>query len=257
MITLVKQELFKLIKKKSTLVLSILLVLLMIFYAVLARRYPEILTPGPLFANMYGSTEWIIFFLIAAASSIVAMEFQFGTIKNLLYRSYSRGEVIVSKWLTLFLYSLYFYALSFVVSVILKLVLFPSISFADGMSGGQTLLQQLLQNAFGNYIGTWLIISLVLMLACFFNSSGAAISAGLVFYFASSIISGIQFVAIERWEWVKWNPFNMLNLSSQIGNEELLEPMTHVSTNAMLAGNLVYIALFLFLGYFVFKRKNV
>ncbi|HBL3868763.1 TPA: ABC transporter permease, partial [Enterococcus faecium] len=81
--------------------------------------------------------------------------------------------------------------------------------------------------------------------------------AGIVFYFASSIISGILIALIQKWEWIKWNPISMLNLQNQIGNEEIMKQLTHLSTNQMLFGNLAYIVLFLALGYLVFKRKNV
>ncbi len=47
----------------------------------------------------------------------------------------------------------------------------------------------------------------------------------------------------------------MLNLQNQIGNEEIMKQLTHLSTNQMLFGNLAYIVLFLALGYLVFKRK--
>ncbi|HAP6872918.1 TPA: ABC transporter permease, partial [Enterococcus faecium] len=53
------------------------------------------------------------------------------------------------------------------------------------------------------------------------------------------------------------NPISMLNLQNQIGNEEIMKQLTHLSTNQMLFGNLAYIVLFLALGYLVFKRKNV
>lgn len=37
--------------------------------------------------------------MIAACSSIIAMEFQYGTIKELLYRKYYRGQILISKWI--------------------------------------------------------------------------------------------------------------------------------------------------------------
>ena len=58
---------------------------------------------------------------------------------------------------------------------------FPSISFTEKVSTGQTLIQSLFTYTLGSYIGLWLILSLVLMIACFINSSGASISAGIVF----------------------------------------------------------------------------
>ena len=118
--------------------------------------------------------------------------------------------------------------------MIVKIALFPSIRFTQTLENGQTLLKALMLNTLGSYIGLWLILSLVLMLACFINSSGAAISAGIVFYFASSIVSGILTAVIAKWEWVKWNPISMLNLQNQLGNEKIMEPLTHLSTNQFL-----------------------
>ncbi len=36
-----------------------------------------------------------------------------------------------------------------------------------------------------------------------------------------------------------------------------MEPLTHLSTNQLLMGNVVYIVIFLVLGYVVFKKKNI
>ena len=246
MTLLIKQELFKLIKKKSTAVLSVLLVALLIGTALLAKKYTTIIDPVEMTAQLFSATSWIVFIMIAAASTIISMESQYGTLKNLLYRKYSRGEILVSKWITLVIYSIYLYLLAIIVTVLMKLILFPSISFTEKISTGQTLIQSLFTYTLGSYIGLWLILSLVLMIACF-----------IVFYFASSIISGILIALIQKWEWIKWNPISMLNLQNQIGNEEIMKQLTHLSSNQMLFGNLAYIALFLALGYLVFKRKNV
>ncbi|HBK5801642.1 TPA: ABC transporter permease, partial [Enterococcus faecium] len=104
MTLLVKQELFKLIKKKSTAVLSVLLVVLLIGTALLAKKYTTIIDPVEMTAQLFSATSWIVFIMIAAASTIISMEAQYGTLKNLLYRKYSRGEILVSKWITLVIY---------------------------------------------------------------------------------------------------------------------------------------------------------
>ena len=91
-----------------------------------------------------------------------------------------------------------FIPFSYYCHCVMKLILFPSISFTEKVSTGQTLIQSLFTYTLGSYIGLWLILSLVLMIACFINSSGASISAGIVFYFASSIISGILIALIQN-----------------------------------------------------------
>lgn len=258
MMTLIKQELYKLYKKKSTLVLSILLVVYTVGMALLSKNYPSVLSPEMILPEMFGGLSIVVFIMIAAGSSSIAMESQFGTLKNLLYRQYSRGQVLASKWITLLIYSAYLYALTYVLTIVAKFTMFPSIKLSQLIEGSNsiTVLDKMGYNMLGNFVGLWLIISLVLMISCWFNSSGAAISLGIVFYFASSILSGILMIAIQKWEWVKWNPVNMLNLAGQISMDEMSE-MTRLSTNQLYAGNIVYMAIFLGLGYIVFKKKSV
>ncbi len=257
MLLLVKQELFKLRKKKSTWILSLLLVVAIIGVALLSKKYSEVVDPPTILSQLCGATAWIVFIMIAASSTTIAMESQYGTIKNLLYRKYSRGKILASKWLTLLLYSFYLYVLSFLTTVLVKYVLFPTLSFNQTLSTGQSLISSIGIFLVGSFIGLWLILSLVLMLACFINGSAAAISVGIVFYFASSMLASLLFAVIQKWEWVKWNPINMMNLQNQVGNEEMMSHLTRLSNAELIVGNVIYIILFLGLGYFVFKKKNV
>ena len=99
MILLVKQELFKLTKKKSTFIAPLLLVLLIIVAGILTKKYSDVIAPDIMFTSNFSGTSWIVFIMIAASSAIISMESQYGTLKNLLYRKYYRGEILVSKYL--------------------------------------------------------------------------------------------------------------------------------------------------------------
>lgn len=44
----------------------------------------------------------------------------------------------------------------------------------------------------------WLTLSLTLLISCLLKSPGVSIAVGIVFYFASSVISGILFAAINQ-----------------------------------------------------------
>ena len=259
MITLVKQELFKISKKRSTLVLSILLVIFMIALAVMGKNYPDYFSGSGLFLDKFGAPGVITFIMIAAASVTIAQEFQYGTIKNLLYRRYSRTEILFSKWLALLIYSLYLYVLSLVVSLILKFALFSNVELGAAFNPNSgSVWQVTLLSSLAQFTGLWLIVSLVLLLACLFNSSGAAISAGLIFYFATNIVSNIMTGLISRYEWLKWNPLNMLNLNYQVVDSTgYIQQITKLSNAQMWTGVLVYIAVFLALGLFAFRKKSV
>ncbi|WP_176722554.1 ABC transporter permease, partial [Staphylococcus equorum] len=119
MVTLVKQELFKMFKKKSSIIIPILIFILMIGLAVLSENYPDILDSKSLFKQGFSSFSWLFFLMIIQASTIITMEFHYGTIKNLLYRNYSRTSIIISKFITLFIYSLIIFAISMIITVII------------------------------------------------------------------------------------------------------------------------------------------
>lgn len=257
MSVLIRQELFKLYKKKSTFILFAFIALIMILISILIKVEPEIFDPYEIFASAYAAFPWIVFIMIIQASTIITMEFQYGTLKNLLYRSYSRANILISKWITLFLYSISMYMGSLVIAILLKIFMSPDMSFSHKINEDMNVIQALLYNALGNFIGLWLIISLVLLLSCIFKSNGVSVIAGIIFYFAASMVSGVMFLAIEKWEWLKWNPINMLNLSTQISAGELLEPMTRLSINQLFIGNIIYIIIFLLLVYSVFRKKSI
>ncbi len=54
--------------------------------------------------------------MIAATASIITMETQYGTIKNVLSQRYSRTQVLISKWLVMLTYSVYLYVMTSVLA---------------------------------------------------------------------------------------------------------------------------------------------
>ena len=255
--TLIKQELYKIIKKKSSIIIPTIIFVLMIVMAVLSNNYEDILKPESQFKQGYTGFSWIFFLMIIQAASIITMEFHYGTIKNLLYRNYSRMSIILSKFISLFIYSLVLFIVTTLISLGLKLILFSDMDILKQSGDNLSLLQEHLLTALATYIGMWLILSLTLLISCLLKSPGVSIAVGIVFYFASSVISGILFAAINQWEWLKWNPINMLNLSTQVLDNEALKKMTKLELHELYIGNIVYIIIFLALVIFAFKKKNV
>ncbi len=256
MLTLIHQETFKLMHKKSTYFVSLFLAGMIILFGVLGKLYPNNFDPKGMFNVNFTGIEWITFLMIAASASIVAMEFQYGTVKELLYRKYNRGQVLVSKWIVTFIYSLYMYVLALVLTLVLKVVLFNHTIELGKLSGSHTVIENLLISMGSQFIGLWLVLSLVLLLATMFKSSTVAVSAGFIGYFAANIAASLMFGLIGKWEWLKWNPLNMLSLSTQVMTPSYRE-FTKLTVNQLVMGNLGYIVVFLFLGYLIFKKRNV
>lgn len=255
--TLINQELYKIFKKKSSIIIPIIIFILMIAMAVLSNNYEDILKPESQFKQGYTGFSWIFFLMIIQAATIITMEFHYGTIKNLLYRNYSRMSIILSKFIALFIYSLILFIVTTLISLGLKLILFSDIDILKQSGDNLSLLQEHLLTALATYIGMWLILSLTLLISCLLKSPGVSIAVGIVFYFASSVISGILFAAINQWEWLKWNPINMLNLSTQVLDNEAFKKMTKLELHELYVGNIVYIIIFLALVIYAFKKKNV
>ncbi|KRK47111.1 ABC transporter permease [Secundilactobacillus kimchicus] len=258
MLTLVRQELFKLIKKRSTWITTIIMLVTQIGLAIWAKTTPKVLDPRAVFDQQFFGVVWYLFFLIAAAASIITMEFQYGTIKEVLYRKYYRGEIMVSKWLTLFIYSLYWVVLSWVVSMLLRAVLFADkIDLGAKVANGNTVLMDSIQQTAASFLTLWLLLSLVLLLANLFKNSAVAVSVGIVGYFVTQTLASILTMLIHKWAWLKWNPLTMLFYPSQLSSYDMYHAMTKLTNVQMFCGNVVYIAIFLGLGYWIFKKRSV
>lgn len=254
--TLIKQECFKLCKKKSTFIIPIIVILLMVIQAIISKNYDDVFSPQSSIESAFSGFSWFIFLLIIQASTIISMEFYHGTIKNLLYRKYTRTNIIISKIITLVIFSLLYFIISIIVGFILWAIFFNDINLLESKGDELSLLIKMLLTGLGTYVGTWLVLSVTLLISCAMKSPGVSIAVGIVFYFATSILSGILTIIVDKWEWLKWNPISMMNIMIQIVDKSM-KKYTKLELHELFIGNIVYIIIFLILVVFVFKKKNV
>ncbi|HDC6371310.1 TPA: ABC transporter permease subunit [Staphylococcus aureus] len=222
----------------------------------IATKYNEIFTPQESFTSAYNGFSWFAFLLIIQASTIISMEFHYGTIKNLLYREYSRTTMIVSKIITLFIISLIYFVITIIASIVIGSLFFNDLNIFESSGNQLSLLNQLLLVSLGTFVGVWLVLSLTLLLSSATNSTGVAIAVGIVFYFASSILAVIQTALLEKIDWLKWNPINMMNIMLQTV-EKGFSKSTKLELHELFIGNIAYISIFLILVVFIFKKKNI
>ena len=253
MMRLYRQELTKLFKKKSTIWCAVVLVGIALIFATLAHVKPTIFPAKVMFSANFEVRQFIVFFMVAAAATMVTMEFQFGTIKQVLTQRYSRRLVLVSKWLVLLTYSLLLYIGSSLFAILLKVSLmndkfaiFTRPKFWHGWLAGVG----------GDFLNTWLLISIVLLVAALFKSSGAAVTVGIIGYFVLGMVNIPMIALIRKYTWLKWNPINMFNYAAQLGSPTL-DKITKLSNSQLFWGNIAYLVLFLALGLQLFRRREI
>lgn len=106
------------------------------------------------------------------------------------------------------------------------------------------------------YLNTWLLLSVVFLLASILKKSTNAVIVGITGYFALDVIGTLMYSLIHKFDFLKWNPINFLNLSNQVGAPDLLKHLTKLSINQLIIGNFIYIILFLTTGLYFFSRKE-
>ena len=257
MITLIKQELYKLLHKKGTWLAVIFMVAVQIGFAILGKQYPKIFTADALFGEEYIGGELVIFIMIASCAGMIAMEFQYGTIKQLLYRQYYRSQVFTSKIIVMVLQLLALQAIASGVTFALTLALFPKFDLQQAAGQGHTLFENYWINIGGATVVTLLILSVVVLLATLFKSNATAIATGYIGYFVSMLASELLLLLVHQWHYLKWNPFTMLLVQDQIQNPKVYSQATYLSTNVMILCALGYTVLFTFIAYLSFRRRSV
>ena len=105
-------------------------------------------------------------------------------------------------------------------------------------------------------VTTMLIITIVFLLSCLINSNAIVITVSLLVTFLGQGISSDLTRKHMFVEIMKWNPFNMVNLTRQYGNYITYVVTTHLSNPQLLLGSLIYIMIFFIIGYLIFRKKR-
>jgi ABC-2 type transport system permease protein len=126
--------------------------------------------------------------LIVFAASHVGTEFGWGTFRTLLAHGASRSGFLVSKAVSLLLYAIVFMIVGTVAAIAASYV----VSAVAGISFGAGVDVPEVSSAAAKLVYTFLpYMALALAIAVWSKSAGAGIAAGLVVYFAESIVAGI------------------------------------------------------------------
>lgn len=253
--TLIGQELYKMIHRVGTWIGLGLIVVVEIGMALFRYFKPDIANVADLFGGDYFGTTLILFIMIVSTATIFSMEFQYGTIRQLLYRQYYRSQVFISKIIALVIEYVVLKVVAIGLSYLLTLILFPSFDWSQDL-GTHTLLQQYWLQQAGGALSLLMLLSVVLMFAVLFKNNAASIAIGFVTYFVVQIAASFLLILIQVVHVLKWNPFTFLLVGNQIV-EPSFSHATMLSTGAMIGGTLVYTVIFGCIAYLGFRRRSV
>lgn len=214
-------------------------------------------TAGVALWDNFQMTVSVAFFLntiftVVVASDSVAGEFTWGTIKLLLIRPWSRSKILLSKYISVILFSL----LSTVVVIAFGLgasLLFSSSSAEAMLSITKwSPAQYAFLDILCRYIELFLTVALAFMVSSVFRASGLAIGLSLFIMFAKSIITAI--FSPDRFEWAQYLIFTHMDLSDYLISNTGPGGAKLGFSIAVLA---VYYALFMVISWVVFRKRDV
>lgn len=214
---LITNEWIKLTKKKSTWIMLAIMVV-MVFGLTWMMR---ITSNGEMLANetfsrLTDMTSFLNLFVVIVAASMLAEEFSRGTIKFLLIRPYSRTQILAAKFITSLLYTIFGTIVLFISSFLASNLLLTAESpmkVIDGFNGS-TALMVALSYAGTNLLLILLYLSLTIFISAVIRSQSLAVGLGIGVLFGSSMINGLLMLAMQKYPWLKWNMFNMLNIKN-------------------------------------------
>ncbi|TYR80724.1 ABC transporter permease [Priestia megaterium] len=253
MFNLIQNEHMKWFYKKSTKVVFITIAVLTLLMALVMRN---IVNNAGVQENAVGflsfSSNFLIiiqFFAIVVAGSMVAKEFEAGTIKLLLIRPAKRSTILLSKYVTSIMISLYYIGAFFFFSFIWGVLFF-------GVSTINSTSDELQNIAFTYgifYIEIFMMMTFALMLSSVFRNSALAVGLSIVVGIGAKMLA--QILAEFQVQWGKILLFANTNLLQYTdGNQPLFEGMTLGFSLFMIMAHFVF---FVSVAWFFFLKRDV
>lgn len=215
--TLIENEWLKLTKKKSTWIMLGLLVLLTFGITYIVRIGSQGMKANDLFVSLGEMTSFLNLIVVIAAASSVAEEFTRGTVKFLLIRPFTRTQILAAKAINTLLFACLGTVCLLLSSLVASNIFLRAESpLAATEFNGLPAIVVALVYAGTNLLMILFYIALTLFISAVIRSQSLAVGLGVGVLFGSSIINSLMFFALEKYPWLKWNPFNMMNIRDTI-----------------------------------------
>jgi ABC-2 type transport system permease protein len=199
------------------------------------------------------STELLFlaqFFAVIIAGDIVASEFSWGTIKLLLIRPANRTKILLAKYLTVVLFSIFFMSI-----ILLSSLLFGILLFHNQLSVHQDLFtpSKIFSIYFLQFVRIIMDVTFAFTLSTLFRSSSLAIGLSIFLMFTGNAV--VQLLHHFDVQWGKYFLYANTDLTQYMyGNQVLFKGMTISFSIIILC---TYFALFQFLSWFSFIKRDI
>lgn len=212
-----------------------------------------------------GITSLVTLFSVIIASGNIAAEYSDGTIKQLLIRPHKRWKILLSKYITINLYSLFLLFVLIVSGYIIGSILFENGSFSEKtvietyIQGGQDPIITTVGAQFVKgillYLPSLLIINTIsFMLSTLFKNQSLAVGVGIFVLFLNSVLGAILFSLLDRYEWFKYIIFPHLDLQIYLYGNNYYDLLTLPFSLTILA---VYYIIFMVLTFTYFQKRDI
>ncbi|WP_028986503.1 ABC transporter permease [Thermicanus aegyptius] len=199
----------------------------------------------------------ITLFTIILAGGIVASEFTWGTIKLLLIRPVSRAKILLSKYLSTLLFSLFLLFLLFLSSFLVGILFFgtgglsvPYLAYWNGKVVEVNMALHVLSLYGLSSVDLLMMSTFAFMISTIFRNNSLAIGLSIFLMFTGSTIVA----ALSRYGWVKYILFANTDLRQYFDGTPLVEGMTLSFSITVL---LAYFLIFHLLSWILFMKRDV
>ncbi|MBC1897555.1 ABC transporter permease [Listeria booriae] len=273
MMALIANETRKISLRFSTWLYPIIIMVVILALAAIFRSVSPDIDNVQFMLSINGISMFLVaLFSIVIASSVVASEFSFGTIKLLLIRPYKRWEILLSKYIVVMLYAVALALFTLLITYLISGVLTSFGSLTQDVSdiiptyseNGDILNTGLTAiNALSTQLGFFLVelifsMSIAFMVSSLLRSQALAVGIGLFLLFINSIAGGITLMLAEKFEWFKYifvTPLYYINMNSNaMGNMEI---NSGLSTGLAIGILAVYYIVFMALSFIFFQKRDV
>lgn len=208
-----------------------------------------------------GITVLVTLFAVIVASANVAAEFSDGTIKQLVIRPHKRWKILLSKYISVNIYSVILLVTLIVSGYLVGIVLFGNGDFnakvVEYTLEGQALAvvgEQFVEKMLYFLPSLLMITTISFMLSTLFKSQALAVGIGIFVLFVSSTMGGLILMLAEEYTWAKYLIFPHLDLTVYALQDKILENIT-LPISLFILG--VYYIVFMFLTFVFFQKRDI